>query len=127
MRKKFASFACKFPHQQVGCPYDFHFRQIIFSNNISALTYLKAVLWKRSDLLLFRFPLWKRLVLVTAPAPVPDPDSFPKTTKLHKILSFPDVRKQLIPRTWPLIFDFLTFLLQFMSAPDLNPVPEPEP
>ncbi len=30
------------------------------------------------------------------------------------------------PESWPLIFDFFTFLLRFMLDPDSNPVPEPD-
>ncbi len=34
-----------------------------------------------------------------------------------------------IPESWPLIFDFLLFIITvyFMLDPDPNPVPEPEP
>jgi hypothetical protein len=68
-----------------------------------------------------------------APAPVPAPDpsnihhSFPKTKNFAQNLTFLMSEAAYFSESWPLIFNFFTFLLHSMLDPDPNPVPEPEP
>jgi hypothetical protein len=63
----------------------------------------------------FPFRLWK--VFVPAPVPVPDPDiiwhSFPKTKKLHKILTF-QCQKQLISQKVGLPFLILFYFFHYI-------------
>jgi hypothetical protein len=69
------------------------------------------------------------LVLDPAPVPVPDPDYFAQFFN-NKIfvqnLAFSMLEVALfLPESWPLIFDFFTFVLHVFLDPGPNPEPEP--